>query len=246
MESPTTIRRPPSIVVLTGAGISAESGLATFRAQDGLWEDHRVEDVATPLGFLRNPSMVHQFYNTLRRKVKTAVPNAAHRALANLEAGWPGRFLLITQNVDDLHERAGSRGLLHMHGELRKSRCLGCEAIVSIDEDTFLSSSCPSCNRTGSLRPHIVWFGEVPLGGERISEALMDCDIFVAIGTSGHVYPASKFVGYVREGARKVELNLEPSIMANAFGEARTGRATNVVPSFVSELLTLESVTQWC
>ena len=246
MEQSSTVRRPPSIVVLTGSGISAESGLTTFRAQDGLWEDHSVEDVATPQGFARDPGLVYQFYNTLRRKLKTVVPNAAHQALAHLEAEWPGRFLLITQNVDDLHERCGSRGLLHMHGELQKSRCVRCNSVVTFHEDLKLTSVCHACQGTDCLRPHIVWFGETPLGGNRIGEALQDCDFFVAIGTSGHVYPASQFVRSVPERARKIEINIEPSAVNSDFSETRLGKATEIVPPFIAELLALDVVRQYC
>ena len=226
----------PRIVLLTGAGISAESGLRTFRAADGLWENHRVQDVATPEAFRRNPSLVYRFYNERRRSLATVQPNAAHLALARLEREWPGEFLLVTQNVDDLHDRAGSRNLLHMHGELLKGRCLDCRSLPSWPGDMDHESRCPDCGRA-SLRPHIVWFGEVPLEMERIYGALESCDLFVAIGTSGHVYPAAGFVAAVGSAARTVELNLEPSLVSSAFQEARIGRATDLVPAFLAELL---------
>ena len=224
------------IVILTGAGISAESGLRTFRAADGLWENHRVQDVATPEAFRRDPDLVYRFYNERRRSLASVQPNGAHHALARLERAWAGDVLLVTQNVDDLHDRAGSEGLLHMHGELLKGRCLGCHAIHSWPEDMGQGSRCPACGR-GPVRPHIVWFGEMPLAMDRIFEALERCDLFLAIGTSGHVYPAAGFVGAVGPGARTVELNLEPSLVANAFQEARLGKATDLVPAFVDELL---------
>jgi len=225
-----------SIVILTGAGISAESGLRTFRDANGLWENHRVEDVATPEAFHRNPALVHRFYNERRRSLPDVQPNAAHLALARLEREWPGEVLLVTQNVDDLHDRAGSRNLLHMHGELLKGCCLACRAVLDWPGDMDPDSRCPACRR-GQVRPHIVWFGEVPLEMERIYRTLEHCDLFAAIGTSGHVYPAAGFVEAVGPGARTVELNLEPSRVADAFLEHRTGRATDLVPAFVEELL---------
>lgn len=231
-----TAARTSRLVILTGAGISAESGLRTFRAADGLWEDHRVEDVATPGAFQRNPALVYHFYNERRRSLPTVQPNAAHLALARLEREWPGELLLVTQNVDDLHDRAGSSNLLHMHGELLKARCTNCSAIHPWPDDLDGHSRCPACTRE-ALRPHIVWFGELPLEMDRIYQALDRCTCFVAIGTSGHVYPAAGFVEAVPPGARTVELNLEPSLVASAFREGHTGRATDLVPAFVEELL---------
>jgi len=230
------LSRDARIVLLTGAGISAESGLRTFRAADGLWENHRVQDVATPAAFQRNPELVYRFYNERRRSLATVEPNAAHLALARLEREWEGEVLLVTQNVDDLHDRAGSENLLHMHGELLMGRCLACDAERPWPGDMDHESHCPACGRC-PVRPHIVWFGEMPLAMDRIYQALDHCDLFVAIGTSGHVYPAAGFVEAVRPGARTLELNLEPSLVASAFQEARTGRATDLVPAFVEELL---------
>jgi len=226
-----------SIVVLTGAGISAESGLRTFRASDGLWEDHRVEDVATPEGFARNPELVQRFYNERRRQLTTVAPNPAHVALARLEREWSGEVLIVTQNVDDLHERAGSRQLIHMHGELLKARCLACQAVSSWSADIQSASLCPECGRAGRLRPHIVWFGEMPLDMERIEAALMRCGLFAAIGTSGHVYPAAGFVEMVGPGALTLELNLEPSRVSDAFMEHLQGAASQTVPVWVERLL---------
>ncbi len=226
-----------SLVILTGAGISAESGLRTFRAADGLWEDHRLEDVATPEAFLRDPKLVQRFYNERRRQLRDVVPNVAHGALARLEREWPGEFLLVTQNVDDLHDRAGSRNLVHMHGELLKARCLDCQGITIWEQDLLSESACPGCGRRGRLRPHIVWFGEMPLYLERIGEALARCDIFAAIGTSGNVYPAAGFVVMAPPGAHTVELNLEASMVSDAFRERRQGRATELVPEWVEALL---------
>ena len=228
--------RDASIVILTGAGISAESGLRTFRDANGLWENHRVEDVATPEAFHRNPALVYRFYNERRRSLPAAQPNAAHLALARLEREWPGEVLLVTQNVDDLHDRAGSRSLLHMHGELMKGRCLACGTVLDWPGDLDADSCCPACRR-GPVRPHIVWFGEMPLEMDRIYRALERCALFAAIGTSGHVYPAAGFVEAAARGARTVELNLEPSLVADAFQEHRSGRATDLVPAFVAELL---------
>ena len=227
----------PSIVLLTGAGISAESGLRTFRGSDGLWEDHRVEDVATPEAFRRDPALVQRFYNERRRTLRTVQPNAAHAALARLDAAWPGELLLVTQNVDDLHDRAGSRRLLHMHGELRRARCLACAAVHPWDHDLEPTSRCPGCAESGKLRPHIVWFGEVPLGLDRIFAALADCSIFISIGTSGNVYPAAGFVQAVPPPARTVEINLEPGMLSRAFMEHRLGPATVKVPELVEDLL---------
>lgn len=225
------------IVVLTGAGISAESGLPTFRASDGLWENHRVEDVASPGGWYRDRALVQRFYNERRRKLQEVVPNAAHEALVRLERAWPGGVLLVTQNVDDLHDRAGSIALVHMHGELRKARCLICEAVSPWDLDLGPESVCPACTKPGSLRPHMVWFGEMPLEMERILSALNTCGLFAAIGTSGNVYPAAGFVEALRPGTPTVELNLEPSLRSGAFQARHLGRATEVVPAWVDSLL---------
>nr|WP_320133886.1 Sir2 family NAD+-dependent deacetylase [uncultured Holophaga sp.] len=227
----------PSLVILTGAGISAESGLRTFRASDGLWEEHRVEDVATPEGFERDPGLVQRFYNDRRRQLREVTPNAAHEALAELERHWQGDFLLVTQNVDDLHDRAGNRKLLHMHGELYKVRCQRCRGVFHWEQDLHPVAACPSCGSLGEMRPHIVWFGEMPLHMERIGEALSTCDLFMAIGTSGNVYPAAGFVGMVPSRARRIEVNLEPSQVSRAFPEHRTGPATQTVPALVQELL---------
>jgi NAD-dependent deacetylase len=226
-----------SIVILTGAGISAESGLRTFRAADGLWEDHRVEDVATPEAFVRDPRLVQRFYNERRRQLQTVEPNAAHHALARLEREWPGEVLLVTQNVDDLHDRAGSRNLIHMHGELLKARCLRCGTIRAWCQDILSDSACPSCFKAGCLRPHIVWFGEMPLELDRIGDALDRCSLFAAIGTSGNVYPAAGFVSMVGPGALTVELNLDASRVSSVFQECRQGRATELVPAWVGQLL---------
>ena len=206
------ISRPRSIVVLTGAGISAESGIETFRAAEGLWANHRVDDVATPEGFARNPQLVYEFYNQRRRQLLTPEisPNAAHSALAKFEHEFDGEFLLVTQNVDNLHERAGSQNLIHMHGELLKMRCLNSKLIFDVSEDFDYDTHCRCCRAAGNLRPHVVWFGEMPLQMNRINKALENCDMFVAIGTSGNVYPASGFYQTAKiRKASTVELNLE-------------------------------------
>jgi NAD-dependent deacetylase len=227
-----------NIVILTGAGVSAESGLATFRGPDGLWEGHRVEDVCTPEAYRRDPVLVHAFYDARREKLGTVQPNAAHEALARLDAEWPGELLLITQNVDDLHERAGSKRLLHMHGELTKGWCLACQEKFAWKGAMGEGAECPDCESVGMVRPDIVWFGEMPYGMERIDEALQRCDLFVSIGTSGAVYPAAGFVQTAKYcGAQTLEMNLEPSIGSIYFDETRTGRAGELVPAWVEEIL---------
>lgn len=233
--------RQGTIVILTGAGISKESGLDTFRCAGGLWSRVRLEDVATPQAFARDPDLVQDFYNARRRGLLEAdvQPNAAHHALARLEREWPGRVLLVTQNIDDLHDRAGSRNLIHMHGELLKIRCTSCGDPFAWRQDLSTDHACPDCGRTGTLRPHVVWFGEMPLEMERIGAALAECALFVSIGTSGAVYPAAGFVQEVRAlgRAHTLELNLEPSEGASLFAEKRYGPATRTVPAFVAELL---------
>jgi NAD-dependent deacetylase len=234
------IERRARIVILTGAGISRESGLATFRDPDGIWARHRIEDVATPEAFQRNPAAVHDFYNARRRGLTDPAiqPNAAHRALADLERRWPGEVLLVTQNIDDLHERAGSQRLIHMHGELLKRRCAECGDVQPCREDLFAELACPACASLGSLRPHVVWFGEMPLMMDRIFQALSEADLFLSIGTSGTVYPAAGFVTEARAaGAHTVELNLEPSEGRSLFHEALHGPATEILPAYVRRLL---------
>jgi NAD-dependent deacetylase len=227
-----------NIVILTGAGISAESGVATFRGPDGLWEGHRVEDVATPEAFRRDPALVQSFYDARRARLGEVEPNAAHRALARLDAEWPGELLIVTQNVDDLHERAGARRVLHMHGELKSAWCLACDARSVWEDDLLPGPACPACEERGRLRPDIVWFGEMPYAMERIDRALMTADLFVSIGTSGAVYPAAGFVQTARyAGARTLELNLEPSLGSVFFDEVRTGPAGVLVPAWVDEVL---------
>lgn len=233
-----------SIVVLTGAGVSAESGIDTFRDLGGLWESHRIEDVATPEGFARDPDLVHSFYNLRRRRLLSGAvqPNPAHHALARLERELAGDFLLVTQNIDDLHERAGSRNLVHMHGELLKARCGACEALRAVSGDIARTDVCHHCGRAGTMRPHVVWFGEMPMDMDRIVERLARCDLFVSIGTSGQVYPAAGFVDIAgRAGARTVELNLDPTDVSDAFEESINGPATETVPPFVDVVLQREA-----
>lgn len=222
------------IVVLTGAGISAESGLATFRASDGLWEDHRIEDVATPEGFVRDPALVHRFYNQRRDAAAGALPNAAHLALAQLAGRH--RVTLVTQNVDDLHERGGSAEVIHMHGELRRALCARCEHRWNAPAVMNPADPCPACG-AAATRPDIVWFGEMPYHMERIWQALEQADLFAAIGTSGNVYPAAGFVQHAsRNGAECIELNLAASANADDFDRRIIGPASVTVPEWVQGL----------
>ncbi|MGE4430069.1 MAG: NAD-dependent deacylase [Sphingobium sp.] len=226
-----------SIVILTGAGISAESGLATFRGPGGLWEGHRVEDVCTPEALARDPALVHRFYDARREQLAGVEPNAAHLALARLEREWRGDLLLVTQNVDDLHERAGCRDVLHMHGELASALCAACGERRAWRGSLPPASTCPDC-AAPALRPDIVFFGEMPYRMERIDEALRDCDLFLSIGTSGAVYPAAGFVRTARHaGALTLELNLDPSEGSIWFHESRMGRAGQLVPDWVEQIL---------
>ncbi|MGR6981060.1 Sir2 family NAD+-dependent deacetylase [Testudinibacter sp. P27/CKL/0425] len=231
-------RTLPKIVVLTGAGISAESGIRTFRAADGLWEDHRIEDVATPEGFQRDPALVQRFYNQRRQQLQQAdiQPNAAHYALAELEQKFAENLLVVTQNVDNLHERAGSQNLIHLHGELLKVRCVGCGTVYAWQREVTPSDCCAKCGQ--GLRPHIVWFGEMPFQMERIYRALQHCDYFISIGTSGNVYPAAGFVEEANfANATTVELNLEPSKGRTAFQQAEYGLASEIVPAYCRRLI---------
>lgn len=228
-----------NILILTGAGISAESGVPTFRDADGLWEGHRFEDVATPDAFERNPRLVHDFYNQRRRGLLDAQvqPNAAHRALAALEARHRGEFLLVTQNVDDLHSRAGSKKLLAMHGELLKARCVRTGEIFPWREDLDQSTANPNHPElVGTLRPHVVWFGEMPLGLEQIEAAARRADLFIAIGTSAVVYPAAGIVRQTGPRCRKVEINLDATPNSSEFDESIRGKASIEVPAFLDSL----------
>ncbi len=231
------MNRSDSIVILTGAGISAESGLATFRGPDGLWEGHRVEDVCTPEALARDPLLVHRFYDERRAKLAEVAPNAAHQALAALDAAWAGDLLIVTQNVDDLHERAGARRLVHMHGALNSALCAACGKAAPWSGALSPGTACAGC-AAPRLRPDIVFFGEMPYEMDRIYDAIAEADLFVSIGTSGAVYPAAGFVQTAREaGARTIELNLEPSAGSALFDESRMGPATRLVPDLVRELL---------
>jgi NAD-dependent deacetylase len=228
-----------SIVVLTGAGISEESGIRTFRGSDGLWEGHRIEDVATPEAFARNPKLVHEFYNERRRQIQTQQikPNNAHISLAEFEKRFEGNFLLVTQNVDDLHERAGSKNLRHMHGELLKVRCVETGEVYEWKHDLDLTTAHPKQpNRRGTLRPHIVWFGEMPFYMDEIMEALEGCDLFISIGTSGLVYPAAGFVQWCQPHCTKVELNLDDTPVSPLFNRRISGKAGTIVPEFLKTL----------
>jgi len=226
-----------NIVILTGAGISAESGLRTFRADDGLWEDHRVEDVASPQGFQRDPELVQRFYDERRKNILAAEPNAAHAALARFDEGWDGELLIVTQNIDDLHERAGARRVLHMHGEGLSAWCLACDARHRWTGTLLDGPACPACGEA-AMRPDIVWFGEMPYEMDRIFAALSRADLFVSIGTSGAVYPAAGFVQQAKTaGARALELNLERSQGSAWFDESRLGPASELVPAWVEEML---------
>lgn len=232
------LRPDAGLFILTGAGISRESGLLTFRDGDGLWEQERLEDVATPQAFARDPARVQGFYNARRRAVlhPDVQPNAAHQALVRLEREWRGPFLLVTQNVDDLHDRAGSTRMLHMHGELLKIRCDACNRMERFAGDLAVDTICPDCDRRGSLRPHIVWFGEMPLYMDEIAEALDEAALFIAIGTSGTVYPAAGFGAAARAGgAVTVEVNMEKT--GGGFDAGLYGPATQTVPALVDGLL---------
>lgn len=229
-----------NIVILTGAGLSAESGLSTFRDNNGLWCEHRIEDVATPEAYARDPELVQSFYNTRRTQLKEVQPNAAHYALAELSRNWMGSLLLVTQNVDDLLERAGAGdSLVHMHGELKKARCVASERVFFWEQDITPGTHCPCCDKPNRLRPHIVWFGEMPLHMDLIYRMLSTCDLFISIGTSGNVYPAAGFVREARNNgkAHTVEINMEPSLGHSSFHEHIYGPATQTVPQYIQQIM---------
>ncbi len=230
-------RDTPELVILTGAGVSAESGLGTFRDKGGLWTKYDLEDVATPEGFAADPGKVHEFYNARRKNAAEAAPNAAHKALAELEARLGPRMMLVTQNVDDLHERAGSKSVWHMHGALRRARCAACDHRFDAPLEMRADDPCPSCEAPAT-RPDIVWFGEMPIFMEEIYAALSHCAMFVAIGTSGTVYPAAGFAAEARAfGAETLEINLEPSETASDFTQGHYGPASEVVPAWTESYL---------
>ena len=236
------------IVILTGAGISAESGIPVFRSETGLWEQERVEDVATYEGFSRDPVKVHNFYNKMRQSIKTKVPNPAHLALARLQKEYPQKYGatvdLVTQNIDDLHEKAGSTDIIHMHGELNSILCEHCGKRYPYFEDSTPKSECKHCHHQ-SLRPDIVWFGEMPYQMERIEKLLYRCDLFIAIGTSGVVYPAAGFCQVASSvGALCVEFNLEPSAVGSSFNYGLYGKASVTLPQFVDELIEKRTAKQ--
>ncbi|MGL4542444.1 MAG: NAD-dependent deacylase [Polymorphobacter sp.] len=236
---------PQQIVILTGAGISAESGVPTFRGSDGLWEGRRVEDVATPQAFARAPADVQRFYDLRRAALAGVHPNPAHFALARLQAALPGAVTIVTQNVDDLHERGGAHGVIHMHGELLSALCLECGDSARWAGDLGHGPPCPGCGASGKLRPDIVWFGEMPYHMDAIETALDACALFVSIGTSGNVYPAAGFVETARRtGAHCIEINLEPSLGASRFHAARHGPAGQLVPAWVEEVLSARGVSR--
>ena len=225
------------VVVLTGAGISAESGIRTFRANDGVWENHRIEDVATPFAWERDPRLVWRFYQGRRRQLLDVNPNSAHEALVSLES-YLDEFLLITQNVDDLHSRAGSEKLIHMHGELRKLRCEMCGEIIDAMDDEYLQDQYVKCVQCANerLRPHIVWFHEMPLRMDEIYDAVGECDVFIAIGTSGHVYPAAGLLSIAKDtGAHCIGINLDPPENVILFDEFHQGLAGELVPALVTK-----------
>jgi len=225
------------IVILTGSGISAESGLGTFRDEGGLWSEYDLEEVATPEGFARDPALVHRFYNARRANCLGAAPNAAHAALARLQDFTKGDTVIVTQNIDDLHERGGAQGVIHMHGELLRALCATCGHRWDAPSNMAPEDPCPACGAPAT-RPDVVWFGEMPYHMEEIDRHLSTCDLFVAIGTSGAVYPAAGFVMEARRaGARTLELNLEPSDVAGLFHETRQGPAGVLVPRWVDEVL---------
>lgn len=227
----------PAIVILTGAGISAESGLGTFRDEDGLWTQYDLNEVATPEGFARNPGQVVEFYNARRANCAAATPNAAHEALARLERVLTGEVLIVTQNVDDLHQRAGSSSVLQMHGALRRALCADCGHSWTAPDVMAVADPCPAC-AAPRTRPDVVWFGEIPYHMDTIELALSTCRFFAAIGTSGSVWPAAGFASAARRnGAHCVELNLEPSEVSRVFHERRYGPATQIVPDWVETVI---------
>jgi NAD-dependent deacetylase len=229
------------IVILTGAGISAESGIQTFRGQNGLWENYRIEEVATPEGFKENPNLVQRFYNERRKQLLSddIKPNDAHYALAELEHEYEGEVTIITQNIDNLHELGGSENIIHMHGELLKMRCTQSYEVFDIREDITEEMQCSCCDLAGTLRPHIVWFGEMPFYMDEIQKKLESCDIFLSIGTSGQVYPAAMFVQLVKQQDNRlaIEFDIENTSSSIHFDEHKLGKASVEIPKYVANIL---------
>jgi len=233
------MKNAKSIVILTGAGVSAESGIKTFRASDGLWEEHRIEEVATPEGFARNPTLVHRFYNMRRQQLLSdeVKPNEAHLAIAELEKNNELSVLVVTQNIDNLHERAGTKNIIHMHGELLKCFCKQSQKRFTVQDNLNENSVCECCGQENNLRPDIVWFGEMPYQMDEIDTAISECELFISIGTSGNVYPAAGFVQMANQaGAHTVELNLEPSQVESEFKEKIYGPASKVVTNYLRQI----------
>ena len=226
------------IIILTGAGASAASGIPTFRGPGGFWNNHSVTELATPEGFAANPQLVHDFYNSRRERLSTVSPNPTHFAIAKLQREFAGRVTLVTQNVDDLHERGGSPEVIHMHGSLLKAWCRACDHRQDWRTGLSLETRCPNCGTIGDMRPDIVWFGEMPYGMEDIFRAMETVTMFISIGTSGEVYPAANFLSEAQNfGARTLEFNLEPSARSAEFDESYMGPAEELLPPFIERLL---------
>lgn len=234
------------ILILTGAGMSAESGLGTFRDKNGIWSEYNLDEVATPEGYLEDPKRCLDFYNMRRTLHSKSEANKAHKALARLEADYPGEVVIVTQNIDNLHEMAGSRNVIHMHGQIDRAICIACDHRYQIAlTELGVDSVCPSCGEQGQQRPDVVWFGEMPKYMDQIQKEISGCFLFLSIGTSGSVYPAAGFVNLARKsGAHTVELNLEPSDGAVQFHEIHQGKATQVVPSYVDRLMHEAAIAQ--
>ncbi len=227
-----------NIVILTGAGISAESGLATFRSANGLWNNHKVEDVATIEAFERNPAYVHEFYNELKKELVKAKPNAAHLAITRLQNEYPAQISVITQNVDTLHEKAGNKNVYHIHGQINQAVCLNCGHILETFGDVDTETTCPHCGIAGMMKPNIVFFGENLLCMDKVDRLLANCDLFLSIGTSGVVFPAASFVQIAKyNNARTLDFNLEPTSNNYYFDKHIYGQAGTTLPAFVDELL---------
>ena len=232
------MRMYKNIVILTGAGISAESGLATFRSTNGLWNNHKVEDVATVEAFFKNPDYVHQFYNEMRPELYNAKPNAAHLAITKLQQEYPAQISVVTQNVDTLHEKAGSKNIYHIHGQINQIVCLNCGHVFETWGDVSAEDKCEHCAIMGMLKPNIVFFGENLLCMDKVDKLLQTCDLFLSIGTSGVVYPAAGFVQIAKMfGADTFEFNMEETSNNRLFDEHIYGPAGKTLPQFIDELI---------